>query len=167
MRPSLLALCLTALSVPAAQAEGFALKDLTRVSAAATSLLGSGYVQKAEVKRLTLMCPSCKGGPIIDVLIGRQTDGTEQRVRSGETSIARLDQLCKAKNPDCRITALQVAPAVGWVSAYPMGANTGATAVIIRDGDLLTVRSLASDPGVARGNAEAIVKGLAPQIIGR
>lgn len=104
---------------------------------------------------------------MIDVTVGRQADGAEQRVRSGETSIARLDALCKRTNPSCRITTINVAPAVGWVSAYPMGANAGATAVVIRDGDLLTVRSLSSDPAIARGNAETVLKKVAPQIIGR
>lgn len=161
-------LVLGALAGPAAQAEGFVAKDLTKVVDAAKAALGGEFAHRADAARLTLTCPSCKGAPMIDVLIGRQDDGTEERVRSGKTTIAQLEKLCRDKVEACRITELKVAPAVGWLSAYPMGASmAGSTAVILRDGDLLTIRSLASDPAVAKRNAERLAASIAPKIVGR
>ena len=161
-------LLLGALAGPAAQAEGFVAKDLTKVADAAKAALGGEFAQRAAPARLTLTCPTCKGAPMIDVLVGRQDDGTEARVRSGQTTIAQLEKLCRDKVDACRITELKVAPAVGWLSVYPMGASmAGSTAVILRDGDLLTIRSLASDPTVAKRNAEKLTASLAPKIVGR
>ncbi|QZO02376.1 hypothetical protein K6K41_13800 [Chenggangzhangella methanolivorans] len=159
---------MVSLASSAAQAEGFAAKDLTTVADAAKAALGGDYAHRAEAARLTLTCPTCKGEPMIDVLVSRQDDGTEARVRSGQTTVAQLEKLCRAKVDACRITELKVAPAVGWLSAYPMGAAmAGSTAVILRDGDLLTIRSLASDPAVAKRNAETLAASIAPKIVGR
>lgn len=159
---------LAALGVSAAQAEGFAAKDLTQVADDAKAALGGDFAHRAEAARLTLTCPTCKGEPMIDVLVGRQDDGTEERVRSGKTTIAQLEKFCRAKVDACRISELKVAPAVGWLSAYPMGAAmAGSTVVILRGGDLLTIRSLASDPGVAKRNAEKLAASIAPKIVGR
>lgn len=157
-----------ALATVSAHAEGFAIKDLSQASAHAASALGGRFVHRAAPQRLTLSCPTCEGAPAVDILLGRQADGTEERLRSGQTSIARLQELCRAKNPECTISAVDVAPAVGWISAYRLGgAMWGSTAVVLRDGDLLTVRSIASDGAVARRNAETIVKAVAPKIVGR
>ncbi|WP_407519923.1 hypothetical protein [Methylobacterium oryzisoli] len=150
-----------------ALAEGFAVRDLRTVTGEATAALGGRFASRAEAGRLTLACPDCEGGPMIDVLIGRQTDGTEGRVRSGQTSLAQLEALCQARSPDCRLSGLSVAPAVGWITTYPMGRTAGATAVILRDGDSLTIRSLASDGAVARRNAETLARTVAPRIVGR
>lgn len=164
----LLSAAAVSLAISPAQAEGFAIKDLSQVSTDATSALGDRFVHRAAPQRLILTCPTCEGAPALDILLGRQADGTEERFRSGQTTVARLEELCKAKSPECTIRALDVAPAVGWISAYPLGgAMSGSTAVILRDGDLLTVRSIASDGAVARRNAETIVKAVAPKIIGR
>lgn len=152
----------------AAQAQGFAVRDLTRVAAAAKASLGAGYVDRAAPERLTLMCQSCPGSPMIDVLIGRQNDGTEERVRSGQTPISRMEELCRAKNPGCRIVGLDVAPAVGWISRYQLsGSMAGSTAIVIHGGDLLTIRSIASDPEAARRNAERLVGAIVPGVVGR
>lgn len=158
---------LAALTAGGARAEGFAVKNLTAVAANAKAALGGDFIHKVDPERLTLTCPTCKGAPMIDVLIGRQADGTEERVRSGRTPISRLEELCRAKSPTCRIEGLKVAPAVGWISAYPMGPFKGSTAIILRGGDLLTIRSLASDAGVAKANAERLVSTVAPTIIGK
>jgi hypothetical protein len=48
-----------------------------------------------------------------------------------------------------------------------VGSSTGSTAVILRDGDLLTIRSIAADADVARGNAEKIVEAVSPKVVGR
>ena len=154
------------LSAGAAQAEGFAVQDLTSVAAGAKAALGTGFVARAEPRRLTLSCPGCGGTPMIDLQLGRQTDGTEERVRSGQTSLDRLEVLCRAKNPECRLSGLSVAPALGWVSSYPMGTSAGATAVILRDGDLLTIRALADTREAAAGHVATLVRAVAPGIVG-
>lgn len=158
-------LALTTFASPAA-AEGFASRDLTGITARLSEALGPGAQAKTAPPRVTLSCETCTGAPVVDVMIGRQTDGTEQRVRSGQTTIAELEKLCQARSPGCRMSALQVAPAVGWVSIYPMGAQQGVTAVIMRDGDMLVVRALSTDAAVARRTCEKMVSALGP-VIGR
>ncbi|PXW65408.1 hypothetical protein [Methylobacterium sp. B4] len=165
MRRLALALLL-GLAPLSALAEGFAARDLTTVASEAKAALGGRYAARAEAARLTLVCTECEGSPMIDVLLGRQADGTEERVRSGQTPIARLEARCRQRNPDCRVTGLSVAPAVGWISRYRMGAMSGATAIVLRDGDLLTIRSLAGDEATASHNARTLVEALSPRIVG-
>lgn len=158
---------LLGLSTVSAQAEGFAVRDLSSVAAQASAALGEGFQSRVAPQRVTLMCPSCEGAPMIDILLGRQDDGTEERVRSGQTSIEKLEALCQARSPECRLSALSVAPAVGWLSTYPMGSTAGSTAVILRGGDLLTIRSLARNSEVAARNAQTLARTVAPAIVGR
>ncbi|OWJ65881.1 hypothetical protein [Inquilinus limosus] len=161
-----LILSLAALAATEAQAEGFAVHDLSTVAEEASTALGAGFIHKAEPGRVTLFCSGCKGGPMVDIKIGRQTDGTEQRVRSGQTSMSDLEKLCRAKDPACSLTELKVSPAVGWITNWSMGPMIGSTAIILRDGDLLTIRSIADDADTARGNAEALVESVSPKVIG-
>jgi hypothetical protein len=147
-------------------AQGFAVGDLREVEQAATRVLGQGFVARAAEKRLTFVCTDCAGAPMIDILLGRQTDGTEDRVRSGQTTVADLERLCRERNDACRLTGLSVAPAVGWISQYPLGEGAGSTAVIIRNGDLLTIRGVARQPGVAHASVKKLVDGLGRRIIG-
>ncbi len=149
-----------------AAAQGLATRNLTGVGQAAATALGSGFEAKEEPQRVTLFCADCVGSPVVDVLMGRQVDGTEERVRSGTTSIADLQQICRARSPRCTVTAMEVAPAVGWVSGYPLGDRAGATAIIIRDGDLLTVRSLAQDTASARQAIDRLLPLVRSRIIG-
>lgn len=165
MRRLALAVLLGLAPLPAL-AEGFAVRDLTAIASEAKAALGSGYAARAEAARLTLVCTACEGSPMIDVLLGRQADGTEERVRSGQTPIARLEALCRQRSPECRVTGLSVAPAVGWISRYRMGTMSGATAIVLRDGDLLTIRSLAGDEATASRNARTLVEALGPRIVG-
>lgn len=152
----------------AAFAQGFAVRDLSQVASAAQAALGGGFQAKAQSQRVTLACLDCPGGPMVDLLLGRQTDGTEERVRSGETPISSLEKLCQARNPECRIDSLSVAPAVGWISRYRLSSSmVGSTAIILRGGDMLTVRSIASDEATARANAQKLVRAIAPTVVGR
>lgn len=150
-----------------AHAEGFAVHDLSTVADDASAALGAGFTHKAEPGRVTLFCSSCKGGPMVDIKIGRQTDGTERNVRSGQTSMADLERLCQVKDPACSLTGLSVSPAVGWITKWSMGPIIGSTAIILRDGDLLTIRSVADDADTARRNAEKIVEAVSPKVVGR
>lgn len=161
---ALLVLCLWS---QAARAEGFAVSNLTTVADDAKRALGEGFSARAEPQRLTLVCLGCPGGPMVDLQLGRQTDGTEERVRSGETSMAQLEALCRAKSPDCRLSGLGVAPAVGWISAYPVGKTAGATAIVLRGGDRLIIRAMAESREAATRQVEALVQAVAPRIVGR
>jgi hypothetical protein len=161
-----LAMSIAALVATEAHAEGFAVHDLSTIADEASTALGAGFIHKADPERVTLFCSGCKGGPMIDIKIGRQNDGTEQRVRSGQTSISDLERLCKAKDPSCSLTELKVPPAVGWITDWSMGPMIGSTAIILRDGDLLTIRSIADDADTARRNAGTLVEAVSPRVIG-
>jgi hypothetical protein len=150
-----------------ASAQGLENTDLVSVGQAAAAALGPGFQVKAEKQRITLACITCAGEPIVDMLIGRQTDGTEERLRSGVTGIADLQRLCRVRSTSCTVSALDVAPGVGWVSGYPLGDRAGATAVIMRNGDLLTVRSLGSNPDAARQAVNQLLPLIRAKIVGR
>ncbi len=137
-------LALATLASPAV-AEGFASRDLTSIAGRLSAVLGKGTQAKSAPQRVTLRCEECAGAPVVDITIGRQTDGTEQRVRAGQTTMAQFGEAVPGPKPDCRISAIQVAPAVGWVSSYSMGPMQGSTAVILRDGDMLVVRTVSAD----------------------
>ena len=117
-------------------------------------------------QQLTATCPDDPGEPIVRMELGRQTDGTEDRVRSGATRMADLERLCQARSATCTLSALDVAPAVGWVTAYPLGSSAGATAVMIRDGDLLTVRAVANAPAPARAAIDRLLPLLRATVVG-
>lgn len=166
MIPALAVAVLLGLAPMTARAEGFVIRDLTALVPEAKAALGSRFAARAEATRLTLLCAECEGSPMIDVLLGRQADGTEERVRAGQTTVAGLEAVCRQRDPECRLTGLSVAPAVGWISRYRMGSMSGATAIVLRDGDLLTIRSLAADAATASRNARTLVQALAPRIVG-
>jgi hypothetical protein len=147
-------------------AEGFAVRDFTAMTDNVTGFLEGKWEMKVDPDRLTLMCFECDGAPVLDFQLGRQTDGTEARVRSGETTIARLEEMCQAKAPECRIEGLDVAPAVGWMSTFPMGSQSAHTIVVLRDGDMLYLRSVSDSAAVARNNADAAVANIVPLIVG-
>lgn len=150
-----------------ARAEGFTVHDLAPLGPEMEKALGPDYVHRAEANRITLTCLGCAGTPMVDVLLGRQDDGSEGRIRSGETSIDQLEARCREKNPDCRLSALAVAPAVGWISTWRMDGRPAVTVVILRDGDLLMIRSLADTEAETRVHADALVRVATDRIIGR
>ncbi|MEE7491656.1 hypothetical protein ACU4GR_22040 [Methylobacterium oryzae CBMB20] len=150
----------------AAMAMGFALHDVTRLAEAARTALGPGTTAKAETRHLSLHCASCTGAPTIELQIGRLTDGTESRVRSGRTTLAALEAICLQRNPDCRLSALPAGPAIGWMSVYALGGGAGATAIILRDGDLLTIEARAADRGAAEDSARRLLQAVLPLIVG-
>jgi hypothetical protein len=156
---------MTLLGPHVASARGFAVQDLAPFGPSLEKALGPGFAHRAQARRVTLMCPTCEGSPMVDVLLGRQADGTEARLRSGETPIARLEALCRARSSSCRLAALVVSPAVGWVLTYGMGSQFGSTAVVLRDGDLLTIRVIAGSEALARASVDKVVAAAAGAII--
>lgn len=156
--------CLTAAP---AHAEGFAIRDLTTVAGEAGAALGAGVMARAAPERLTLMCTTCDGAPMVDLLLGRQADGTEERVRSGQTPMAQIETICRERSPECRLSGLSVAPAVGWATTYGVGSSAGATAILLRDGDVLTIRALAGSRETAARQIEILARTVAARIVGR
>lgn len=159
---------LTSLAATGAVAQGFAVHDLSAIAPRAQAALGAKFQARTAAERVTLACLACPGGPMVDILLGRQDDGTEERVRSGQTPISRMEELCRARNPECRVTGLKVAPAVGWISRYQLSTSmAGSTAIVLYGGDLLTIRSIAADSATARRNAETLVGAIVPSVVGR
>lgn len=152
-----------ALAMPA---EGFATKNINSLDAEVLALLGPGFISAPRPGKLAYSCSSCAGEPILGIEFGRQVDGTEGRVRSGETRIEDLEKQCQARSPECKLEALDGGAAVGWVSSYTLGSSQGATAILIRGGDLLTIRSVANDAATARGNIDKLLPLVREKIIG-
>ncbi|MFS2111112.1 hypothetical protein ACCC88_15585 [Sphingomonas sp. Sphisp140] len=159
-------LALLPLMLGLALPDGFATKNINSLDGEVLALLGPGFVSAPRPGKLAYSCPDCAGQPILGIEFGRQVDGTEGRVRSGETKIEDLQAQCQARSPECRIEALDAGPAVGWVSSYAIGEDQGATAVLIRDGDLLTIRSVANDAALARANLDKLLPLVREKIIG-
>ncbi len=151
----------------AAPAQGFAVHDLTGMAEAARAAFGGDSKAQAGPLRLIVTCAACAGAPSVDLQLGRLTDGTEERVRSGKTSFAALEGICVKRNPDCRLTSLSVGRAVGWISVYAIGRSGGATAVILRDGDLLSIEARAADRGTAEDAVQRLAQAVVPRIVGR
>lgn len=144
-------------------ATGFAIQDLLQVEQDARMVGGKNFDTRASANRLTLACTDCDGAVTIDLLLGTSTDGTEGRFRSGETRLEKLEALCRARDDQCRLERLDIGGAVGWLSVY----SRGSTAVLFRDGDMLTVRALAGTPLAAQGHVRAALDTLALPIVGR
>jgi hypothetical protein len=147
-------------------AEGFATRDLSQVVVDPKVFPATDWVARAEPDRLTLMCVTCGGLTAIDVLIGRQDDGTEGRVRSGETTMADMEAICQGNDPACRLTGLDVGPGVGWQTVWPQGDGFGSTVIVIRDGDLLTIRALADTSDQAQRMAADALAAVGRAVIG-
>lgn len=170
MRTALIAL-LSGISLffGVAQADGFKITDLQTLTPDASGYLGNGTfdAQASDAKRLTVFCTGCSGMVAVDVLLGRNEDGTEQRYRSGETTVENMANLCKANNPGCELEALAQGNAVGWVTRYSLTSGSGSTAVLFLDGDQLVIRSIAPDRETAAANGRHALKTIGAQIIGK
>lgn len=147
-------------------AQGLRVDDLSIIGERVRATLGAGYAVRAERQRLTLHCVSCPERPMLDILLGRQTDGTEARIRDGQTTIAQLEAVCQARAPSCRLERADIGPAVGWMSTYALGENGGATLVLLRDGDLLTLRSIAASTAAARRQVQTLMAEIVPELVG-
>lgn len=150
----------------AALAQGFALHDLTTIAGDARIALDRESEVQAEAQHLILTCSPCNGAPTVDLQLGRLTDGTEARVRSGKTSFGALESICVRRNPDCRLTSLAAGPAIAWISVYALERGAGATAVVLRDGDLLTIEARAATRGAAEDSVLHVAHAVLPRIVG-
>lgn len=57
-------------------------------------------------------------------------------------------------------------PAIGWLSVYALERGAGATAVILRGGDLLTIEARAADRGAAEDSVRRLTEAVLPRIVG-
>ncbi|MCJ2089726.1 hypothetical protein MKK88_27615 [Methylobacterium sp. E-005] len=151
----------------AAFALGFTVHDLTPLTEEARAALGKDATAQAQPFQLMLTCPACDGAPTVALQLGRLTDGTEGRIRSGKTTMAALETMCLQRNPDCRLTTLPAGPAVAWITSYAFGTGAGATAIVLRDGDLLTIDARSIDRGAAEDTVLRVAQKLLPRIVGR
>jgi hypothetical protein len=164
MRLLLIASCLVAAPL---WADGFEQTDLSQIDPSLAAFSGGVYDAGAAPDRLTIYCTDCSDQVAIDVLMGQSTDGTEGRYRSGETTIEKMEAICKSRSPTCELEAVETGAAVGWITQYEIGGDTkGSTVVLFQDGDMLTIRSIAKDRETADRNAAVSLKMLAPQIVG-
>jgi hypothetical protein len=146
---------------------GFAITDLRQVSEIAFAVPGNRYSRSVAANRLTLYCRSCRDTQSIDIVVGKSTDGTEGRFRSGETTIAMMQGICKSRQPNCTMEAIEINGAIGWVSRVQLGPLQMSTSILFKNGDMLTIRSLAGDRQTAFDNGRAAREQIAPSIIGR
>jgi hypothetical protein len=157
--------------IVAAPAQAFQDVELAAVAPKARSALGAGFTAGQGRRMLTLSCAVCAGRPSVSVQIDVQKDNLEAEVRSGRRTIADLDLTCRQREPSCRMERFDAGRAVGWLATFgsnaPDGAGAGATLQIMRDGQVLTVRSHAATPEVARENIRKLERNVIPDLIGR
>ena len=165
MRTFLAITLLAALPFQAA-ADGFRLKDFRKISVDPSVYSKGQFGAKQEKTRLTIGCLDCSGATAIDVILGQSTDGTEDRYRSGQTTLRQMEDNCKSRAPECRLRDLKVGGAVGWVSTYNLGKAKGSTAILFQDGDMLTIRSISPRSKTTKDNMSAALRNVAAQIVG-
>jgi hypothetical protein len=138
-----------------ASGKGFAYSDLTKLPKRVFLSSGKTFTAKAEPARLTLACLECTELVAIDILLGKSDDGTEGRIRSGETSIASIEANCQRGDPGCRIEKIDLGGAIGWVSRTGAVGLAISTTVLFKDGDRLIIRSVANNIETAVANGKA------------
>lgn len=139
-----------------ALAEGFASRDLTTATVDTAAFEGGSFEAEATSPgRLTIFCTDCEGFTAIDVLMGGGDAGLERRLREDEGTVGELEARCRERAPSCRIVPVTLGAAIGYRSTYEAASTRGSTAVVMLDGEGMTVRSIAPDTETASANAEA------------
>jgi hypothetical protein len=151
----------------AKQGAGFAVTDLVKIKNVGFSVKGKTFIRRVESERITLFCEDCPPIEAVDILLSKSTDSTEERYRSGETTLAKMEALCKAKEPDCSLSPLKLNGAVGWFSQTKAAGSAISTTLLFKNGDLLTIRSMAATPKAALENGKAVRDQIAPKIVGK
>jgi len=156
---------LSFVALPAA-GDGFKVKDLFDVQIDHAAFIEGEYFSKdTSATRIRVVCEGCEDISI-DFTLGRSEDGTEERYRSGETTIEKMEGICQKRNNGCKLSAIAVGDAVGWISTFTMWGLWGSTAILFLDGDLLTIRSFSAEAEVTNRNVATALEVVAPLIIG-
>ncbi len=146
----------------AVAAEGFGQTDLTQIAIDPGMFKGGVMDIGEKPNRTTVFCTNCSDRVLLDVILSRSTDGTEERFRTGQTTVQNLEKICKSRDPSCTLKRVEVGPALGWITTY----GTNSTVVLFQDGDMLTFRSVSGDAALSLSNARQAIKSIAPQIVG-
>lgn len=164
LRPLIFAMLLV---VPlSAHAMGFHAKDLWGVRLPASDFLGGSYTATShEPNRITLRCTDCGERVVIDILITKGEEEAEAKLRSGMLNADAMQASCEAWADSCALKTRKIGPAIGWIEDYTLPGQAGTTARFYLDGDMLTIRSTAIDPGTAHGNARTAIDRIAPQVV--
>jgi hypothetical protein len=160
---------IVASSAHGAPKSGFAVTNMTQVSSEAFTIPSKTFDRRAQRDRLTFSCTNCTGVGTegIDIIIGKSRDGTEGRLRSGRTTIADIERICRTGDPNCRVEAVKINGAVGWVTrARILGMINASTTILYKNGDMLTIRSFSDNAEIAYSNGRAAREQLAPRIVG-
>jgi hypothetical protein len=137
-----------------------------------TSILeAQGWQMRKENARLTLACGDFEGFVATNILLESARDGTEKRIRSGETTAATMLPVCRenaqAKGSECfGLKEADLAGAVGFVSDVGLGPmGFASTYVLWQNGKRLTIRSVAPTRAEAARVGRLMFKSLASQIV--
>jgi hypothetical protein len=155
----------------AGPAVGFQETELEAVAKRVQATLGPGYRGlMGKQSDVTWMCTSCEGLASVKIQMRRSTDGIEDRLRTGQMTIADLNQQCETREATaCSTERADVGRAIGWLSAYhtARAGIAGNTLVLFRDGGMLTVFSMSNTPKEARDIMQRIRRSVVPEIAGR
>lgn len=169
LRPLFSAAALTvAFALPASA--DMALDDLTKVDLSAFAM--PDYAVKKEANRITVVCIVCGGFSAIDVhLAAGPNDGTEERIRSGQTTAETMLDVCKKNvipgTSECYdIKKADLKGAVGFVSDVKAnGTSYSATYTLYQDGKLLLMRNISDSREKAAKLGALAYEHIAPQVV--
>lgn len=144
-----------------AYAEGFQLRDLTRVEAEIAAAFDPEFYHWAIPGTMNLSCCGSEENQIVLIEIDRQSDEIGQQDRSDEAYISELEDVCTKSGIPCRIEEIQTGAGIGRLMSISLGGGMkGVNIVLVQDGDRLTIRSAAPDAERARENAQTALQAL-------
>ena len=148
--------------------DAFTVTDLRKLDA--SSFTNDHWTAKPTKERVILACTNCSVTTALDIQIRRVDDGTEGRIRSGQTTAASMFDICKnnAKKTGSTCISLKEANhknAVGFVSSTDLFNNTfTSTYVIWQNGYILIMRAIAADQKEATSIGKKAFQNLLPQL---
>jgi hypothetical protein len=158
---------ISALPALADPPKGFAIASFNKAQVISLNVEGKRFVRRVKSDRVSFTCLNCRGTESVDLNLSKSTDGAEDRFRSGENSIAKIEAGCKSRDPACSIEAVSIYGAVGWVSSTGFGRFGLSMTSLFKNGDKLQIQSIAETREAALTNAKAALDQLAPIIVGK
>lgn len=156
-----------ALSSTTAFADGFEAHDLTKMEAAVAETFDKGAYHWAIPANMSISCCGTEEDQLVSVTLDRHTDEMGQENRSDEAYFKDLDAACSMTGCDIEEIAAGTASA-RLISIRNMGGGqSGVNIFVVKDGDRLTIQSVAKTRELARDNAVKVLDALKGPIIGR